>query len=260
VGYIADLSRYDPVEAVDGFPDGVILNVEDPGFADKRSRAVGNGIPWGTYSWVYPGQGAAAAQRAYDAGVGPLGTWLDYEQDGVTPTDLEQALAKADELGLHLGVYTYLATLPSVASLLGKHPLWLAYYPMANDGTYLPGYSDSARQAGALLHQFTSSNGFRDLSVVLDPARWATWTGTAPAPAPTTSEFCDMLYKTTDNGVDTYYRDAGGILVKLSASEAGVYYPAIAAGKLVVVTLGGGLAALAYNANTVKAQKAAGQP
>lgn len=177
MGYIADLSRYDPLEAVDQFPDGVILNIEDPGFAAKRDRAVSKGIPWGTYSWVYPGQGPQAAQRAHDAGTGPLGAWLDYEQEGVSPSDLQLALSKADQLGFKIGVYTYLYIWPSVSGVVGDHPIWMAYYPGANDGTYQDAYSNDARKAGALLHQFTSSNGSRDLSVVLDPTRWSAWTG-----------------------------------------------------------------------------------
>jgi len=175
MGYIADLSRYDPLEAVDSYPDGVILNVEDPGFGAKRDRANSRGVPWGTYSWVYPGQGPQAAQRAADAGVGPLGAWLDYEQQGVSPSDLQQALARGEQLGIRIGVYTYLYILDSVAGVLGEHPLWLAYYPGGD--TWQPSYSDTARARGALLHQFTSSNGDRDLSVVLDPARWSAWIG-----------------------------------------------------------------------------------
>lgn len=178
MGYIADLSKYDPDNAVDNYPDGVILNIEDPGFATKRDRAIAKGIPWGTYSWVYPGQGAAAAQRAHDAGYGALGAWLDYEQEGVSPSDLQQALAHGDELGVKLGVYTYLYIWPTVSNVVGNHPVWMAYYPGANDGTYQSPYSDDARAAGALLHQFTSSNGTRDLSVVLDNNRWSAWTGT----------------------------------------------------------------------------------
>lgn len=175
MGYVADLSRYDPLEAVDLYPDGVILNIEDPGFTQKRDRAISNGFPWGTYTWVYPGLGAQATNRAVDAGVGPLGVWLDYEQEGVSPNDLQQALARADELGARVGVYTYLYILDSVAGLLGDHPLWLAYYPGGSD--WQQGYSDTARARGAVLHQFTSSNGSRDLSVVVDPERWSAWTG-----------------------------------------------------------------------------------
>lgn len=177
---IADLSRYDDLTDVDQYPDGVILNVEDPGFGAKRDRAITKGIPWGTYSWVYPGDGVGAVQRAHDVGTGPLGAWLDYEQGGVSPADLQAALAHADGLGFKIGVYTYLYILPSVVGLLGDHPLWLAYYPGANDGTYQAWYSNDARAHGALLHQFTSSNGTRDLSVVLDEARWSAWTGSVP--------------------------------------------------------------------------------
>lgn len=72
----------------------------------------------------------------------------------------------------------------------------------------------------------------------------------APAPKPP-EEFYDMvLYKTTDDGKDTYYRDAGGILVKLAPEEAAAYYTDIVAKKIGVISLGGVLGALAYNAHT----------
>ncbi len=194
MGFIADLSRYDPIEAVDLY-DGVILNVEDPGFAAKRDRAVANGKPWGVYSWVYPGGGVGAVDRALVGRGSPLGMWLDYEQGGVAPSDLTAAYGRADQLGVKVGVYTYLYILDSVAGTLGDHPLWLAYYPGQNDGSYVPSMSDQARARGAILHQFTSSNGTRDLNVVVDEARWAAWTGATPAPAPgpvTNEESIDM--------------------------------------------------------------------
>lgn len=178
---IADLSRYDPLEAVDLY-DGVILNVEDPGFAQKRDRAIATGKPWGTYIWVYPGQGAAAGQKAHDVGTGSLGAWLDFEQAGATAGDLRGALDRADSLGAKIGVYTYLYILNSVAGELGNHPLWLAYYPGNNDGSYQDWYSNDARARGAILHQYTSSNGTRDLSHVIDDARWTQWTGEAASP------------------------------------------------------------------------------
>jgi hypothetical protein len=208
VGYIADLSRYDPLTAVDAY-DGVILNIEDPGFAAKRDRAVAKGIPWGTYSWVYPGRGANAAQAAHDAGVGPLGAWLDYEQVGVGPDDLTAALARGDELGLKLGVYTYLYILPSVAGRFDGHPLWLAYYPGQNDGSYRANFSDDARARGAVLHQFTSSNGTRDLSVVVDEPAWSAWTGS------TTGDDLDM----TQDELDKFlFGDAGYGISRMEAA------------------------------------------
>lgn len=180
---IADLSRYDPLEAVDLY-DGVILNVEDPGFAAKRDRAIEKNIPWGTYIWVYPGQGANAGQKAHDIPTGSLGAWLDFEQAGATAADLRAALARADQLGTKIGVYTYLYILNGVSSEIGNHPLWLAYYPGYNDGSYQDWYSNDAKNAGALLHQYTSSNGTRDLSRVLDDTRWNNWVGDAPASTP----------------------------------------------------------------------------
>lgn len=202
---IADLSRYDPLEAVDLY-DGVILNIEDPGFIQKRDRAIANSKPWGTYSWVYPGQGAAASERAFTTGTGPLGAWLDYEQNGLNGNDLTAALRRGEELGLKLGVYTYLYIIGSVATLLGDHPLWLAYYPGNNDGTYPAGNAGDAVAHGALLWQYTSSNGTRDLSHVLDDTKWTAWTGGAtptPAPAPDDAPKDDVMIAVTQT--DGYF-------------------------------------------------------
>lgn len=231
---IADLSRYDALEAVDLY-DGVILNIEDPGFTAKRDRAIAKGIPWGTYSWVYPGGGAAAADRAYQAASAPpLGVWLDYEQTGVTPQDLTNALNRGDQLGLKLGVYTYLYIIDSVSNRVGNHPLWLAYYPNANDGTYPTGRDGDARRYGALLWQYTSSNGTRDLSRVLDDTRWTAWTGgtaPAPAPAPSSNKETEMvIYENVDitdkdkNSADGHWAARIGYsLVNISAGDAYVH-------------------------------------
>lgn len=254
MGFIADLSRYDPVEAVDLY-DGVILNVEDPGYEAKRDRAIARGVPWGVYSWVYPGKGPAAIERVHGIDA-PLGVWLDYEQAGVQPVDLSAALTLADGLGMRVGVYTYLYILPTVKDRIGDHPLWLAYYPGRNDGVYAEGFSEDARRHGALLHQFTSSEGRRDLNVVLDQTRWATWTN-IPTAEPAKELDGMVLYHTVDP--DTYFRDAAGILIRLSIDDAKAYFDGIKEGWVHVVQLGGALGAVAFNVNTIKQSRAASE-
>ena len=66
------------------------------------------------------------------------------------------------------------------------------------------------------------------------------------------------LYTATDNGNQTFYRDAAGIAVPLSKDQAAEYYPAIVAGKIAVVDLGGVLGVVAHNQATVKALKETG--
>ena len=96
-----DVSRYQGLESLDG-QSFVIVNVEDPGLADKIAHAKQLGIPWGLYTWVYPGSGRAdmarAAAQVSALGDPPLGFWLDYEQAGVTPNDLTDALDHAHEI------------------------------------------------------------------------------------------------------------------------------------------------------------------
>lgn len=76
------------------------------------------------------------------------------------------------------------------------------------------------------------------------------WTGGGVTPAVPTAED-SVLYKTTDNGVDTWYREASGVLIKLSKELAAAYYPGVVSGKIAVVELGGTLGAVAFTAETV---------
>jgi hypothetical protein len=64
-----------------------------------------------------------------------------------------------------------------------------------------------------------------------------------------------VLYTTIENGVTSYYRDAGGILVKLSLEQAAAYYGGITGGWIKTIALGGTLSAIAYSIDTVKAQR-----
>jgi hypothetical protein len=199
----ADLSSYDGSDGtvVDPY-QFVILNVQDPTIAAKINRAKAKGIPWGLYTWVYPGAGANSitlAKRIIDTyGKPPKGVWLDYEQAGVTPGDLTDALVTGEQAGMELGVYTYLAILPSVATSLRGHPLWLAFYPHPNDGSYPGGSEQNARDHGAKLWQYTSSNGTRDLNVILDEAWWHTWGDDTEEPTPN-KKGQDVIYK-EENG------------------------------------------------------------
>lgn len=72
--------------------------------------------------------------------------------------------------------------------------------------------------------------------------------GTAPAP-PLPDPGDEMLYKTTDNGKVTYFREARGYLVPCADVLAFVMVQAGAR----VVDLGGGLGAVAFNEATKKA-------
>lgn len=187
---LADLSRYDPDEAAAQY-DGAILNVEDPGVGTKAAIANAAGKPVMLYSWVYPRGGAQAVQHgvavAQSLGVPVKGIWLDYEQDGVVPNDV-RAARSTDTGGFRFGVYAYLAMMNAqgqdLTDAIGDWPLWMAYYPGGNDGSYQAWYSDDARARSAVLHQFTSTNGTRDLNIVLDDAWFNTWTGTGPPPPP----------------------------------------------------------------------------
>lgn len=168
----ADLSRYDPLDAARQYPF-VILNVEDPGMADKARFAHAAGVRIQLYSWVYPGDQGHSLTRSYAAeellaaeGIHVDHHWLDYEQSGCMPQDLRNAGARVDARWAPVGTYTYLYLLPSVRDAL-VGPLWLAYYP-TDSGAYWPAQSDAARGNGAVMHQFTSTGGTRDLNAVLD--------------------------------------------------------------------------------------------
>lgn len=168
------LYSYDPgsFEFVNGEePDG---NGGD--FTATINRNIHDGRPWGVYSWVYPRFSTVTSviERVrwlwgYDP---PLGYWLDYEDDA-TPESLEREILTCFHLGIRPGVYTYLYRLPEVETIIRHYDLdlWLAYYPGWNDGTYHPEWSDDARQAGAVIHQYTSRGMYPiglDVNVVLD--------------------------------------------------------------------------------------------
>ena len=177
-----DISRYQDAEAMDGY-DFVIVNVEDPTLAGKIERAKNLGIPWGLYTWIYPGgrnDMARAKVQADILGDPPVGYWLDYEQAGVSPADLDAALDTAAELGIfdRTGVYTYLYQVATVADRLRGRPLWLAYYPGNNDGRYLADRDGDARAHGAVLWQYTSGANAPvglDENVVINEAWYQAW-------------------------------------------------------------------------------------
>ncbi|HXJ69621.1 MAG TPA: hypothetical protein VNM39_11995 [Verrucomicrobiae bacterium] len=190
-----DLSRYDGgAEAVDRAGcDGVILNVEDPGILDKALRARDENKPVLVYTWVYPGGGVAAVDRAIDKaatltgyGVDILDYAFDYEQNGVQPQDLRDAIGYGRQHGLPMLAYTYLfelgAELKQVFIDTGV-PLWIAFYPGSNDGSYPAWAEQDARATGAVLWQYTSSNGTRDRSIILSAAWFESLTGTQPIPS-----------------------------------------------------------------------------
>jgi hypothetical protein len=175
-----DISDYDPSYAADDLPAGVIINVEARSLLEKAELAHAAGIPIMLYSWVYPGDNGYSVTRSYAAAellrlhdIHVVHHWLDYEQSGTGPQNLEQAgrLLQSDEAPV--GTYTYLAVLPSVRhAIVG--PLWLAYYPHGYEYVdYYEAMSNTARSEGAVIHQFTSvapPDG-RDMNAVLAD-RW----------------------------------------------------------------------------------------
>src|SRR5262245_8326817 len=65
-----DISKFQLASAMEGW-DLVILNVEDPGFAEKARHAHELGIVWDIYKWIYPPGATDSAGRAIpDAGNG----------------------------------------------------------------------------------------------------------------------------------------------------------------------------------------------
>lgn len=199
----ADLSRYDDNSAADDYAF-VILNVEDPGMADKAELAHAAGVPVWLYSWVYPGDNGYSITRAYAAedllafrGVPVAGhlSWLDHEEAGVTPQDLRNAAARRVP-GRLTGVYSYLAMLNQYGGPNGElaqvirdnfDALWIAYYPEGNDGHYPASSDGPAREYGAKVWQFTSTNGSRDLNVILDEEWYASIIGGTGASEPEAS-------------------------------------------------------------------------
>lgn len=211
---VADLSKYDPDDVADDYA-GVILNVEDPNLRHKAQIAHDAGVPILVYSWVYPNDAGHSATRAEAAvellaadGIHATGfAFHDYEQNGVTVADLEAGLNLADQKGLATGTYTYLSLLneqPGLADLVRRtqatHPLWIAYYP-SSDGHYAASMSDTAHLWGAVLHQFTSTNGTRDLSVVLDEG-W--WTSVAGGDTMTPDQVKSVIFDKTPFGVSNF--------------------------------------------------------
>lgn len=231
-----DLSKFDGgAESVDRpGVDGVILNVEDPGILDKALRARDEAKPVLVYTWVYPAGGRAAVDRAIDVaatltghGVDVLDYAFDYEQDGVVPQDLRDAIGYGRQHGLPMLAYTFLfeldAALKQVLTDTGV-PLWLAFYPGGNDGSY-PGWAEQqARDTGAVLWQYTSSNGVRDRSIVLDPAWFQSLTGNPPTPSTPVQEqslVMDITTVTNPNGnAFTFWTEGHHLYVR--GWEAGV--------------------------------------
>lgn len=197
-----DVSKFQTKEAILGYPF-TILNVEDPTFAEKAQFAIDNGIVWDIYKWIYPpgatdgsgrplrdaGNGAesfAIARELVDQANFPgraPGYWADYEQGGVEARQVGEWFGAADQAGVQSGLYTYLFVLNAQGNHAPDRPLWLAYYPSPNDGSYDPSMSNDARAQGAKLYQFTSTHDTLDVNVVIDEAWWAGWAGgSTPGP------------------------------------------------------------------------------
>jgi hypothetical protein len=173
IGY--DLSRYDELEAVDSAAF-VIVNVDDPGLADKLRRAIAQGKPWGGYKWIYTGaSGRAAAQECVSKlrrfGEPPLGSWADYEEAGNTHQQLVDWFGGLDSVGARGGYYTNDWRVDHAALIrdVGTRWYWTAGYPGANDGRF-PGWQYLRTSRPAQLWQFTSTNGTRDQNAVVDLA------------------------------------------------------------------------------------------
>lgn len=207
----ADLSKYDPNEAAGEYPF-VILNVEDPEMAVKADIAHAAGVLIMLYSWVYADDRGYSVSRSYAAeellaldGIHVAHHWLDYEEKGCTPQDLQAASLRVKPEMAPVGTYTYLAVLPTVRHVI-VGPLWLAYYPAGyNTVPYDESMSNTARNEGAVIHQWTSvapPDG-RDLNAIL-AERWYLSLGTvAPAspPEPEMPEGGDnMLFVTNKDG------------------------------------------------------------
>jgi hypothetical protein len=172
IGY--DLSKYQGREAVR--PAFVILNMEDPDYGGKRQVAIGDGIPDAGYLWINPNEnGASHVERALrladkHGGMPPEGIYLDYEQGGVGPWQLDQCLAAIDSRGLlgQFGLYTYLYIIATVAAQWAAFiKKWLAYYPGSNNGALDMGRSGDAVRWGAHIWQFTSTGGTLDQNVII---------------------------------------------------------------------------------------------
>ncbi len=211
----ADLSRYDSaflsdVSAVDDpRVTFCILNCDDPGVAYKAHRANELRKPWGLYTWLYAGRGADSVTRGQAVAdlleldglpQPPLGIWIDYEDNGVSPGDAWAAYGQRSVVKTRLGFYTYLYELNGQDGLRAvwdafQPGTWLAYYPGNNDGSYPSWAINDAVVNNALLWQYTSSNGTRDRDTVVDEAAWLRWfkhPTPEPPPAPAIGGEMDM--------------------------------------------------------------------
>lgn len=98
---------------------------------------------------------------------------------------------------------------------------------------------------------------------------WAPYypVGPAPTPTPGDDDVDRVLYRTVDDGHETYYREVEGkgVLIALKPEEAVPYLQGVTEGWIKVVTLGGFLSALRFSVNSIngveQAEKvAAAQP
>ncbi len=230
---LADISDYDPDYAADDYSAGVIINAEARSLGEKARIAHEAGVPIHIYSWVYAGDNGYSVTRSYAVadllalnGVPVVHHWLDYEEAGCTPRDLQAAAVRVDPNREPVGTYTYLSVLPSVRGVL-VGPLWLAYYPEGYVYVdYYPGMSQTARNEGAVMHQFTSvapPDG-RDLSAVVDEVWYASLGSvvTPPAPEPEIPEGGDnMLFVTNAEGKTAVFIRTGTKLYIRGATQGG---------------------------------------
>lgn len=243
-----DISVFQKAPAMDGW-DFVILNVEDPDFAEKARRAHELAIPWDIYKWIYPpgatddkgrpipdaGNGVesfAIAKALVDGANIPgrePGYWADYEHAGVTANQVREWFAAGDAAGVKVGWYTYLHVLNAEGNHAPDRPLWLAYYPDPNDGSYQASMSDNASACSAKIHQFTSTNNTLDVNVVLHTEWWDEWTGDGDIArrSRTIVEDDEMIVAVPDptkqcvfRGVPSrFYAVSGGVIVHLLFDE-----------------------------------------
>lgn len=173
IGY--DLSRYDELNAGDTAAF-VIVNVDDPNLEYRVTRAQAQSKPWGGYKWIYPGASGwnaatecAAKLRAF--GEAPLGSWADYEDNGVDQGQLVDWFRGLDSVSARGGYYTndWRVDHGALIAAVGTRWYWTAGYPGANDGTF-PGWDALRTSRPAQLWQFTSTNGTRDQNAVVDSA------------------------------------------------------------------------------------------
>ncbi len=205
-----DTSKYQPLGTYD--PGAFeIVNVDDPGLAQKVATRNAAGIPWGVYLWVYPGHDLAsdarsmiARVRALGLGDPPAGYWADYEDAGITPAQLDAFFAATDQQGVKAGYYSGPSAIDHNPFL--SRPWWNAAYPTGQ--VAFPGYGSlypSSRPRPMNLWQYTSAGGL-DRNVVVDEAWWSNWIGAGgnqPAPPQTAVplEVLDMILMFGSDGV-----------------------------------------------------------